>query len=231
LLNLYCEEFFLLQLSSAAQDTLKYIYVLRRQTGNVTNQALAKKLNVKPATITKMLKRLARLGFIIYEPYLSVELTESGRKVALEVIRHHRLIELYLARRLGFTWDEVHCEAEILEHVISEKLEQRIVEDLGDVRTCPHGHPVPTENGQIHEEDLDILSNYSVGDRLRIGEVMDDDSDALRYIGSLGILPGCSVKILEKTPFEGPIRIKVDSNVREITPNLASRIYAIRRSG
>jgi DtxR family Mn-dependent transcriptional regulator len=205
--------------------------MLRRQTGNATNQALAKKLNVKPATITKMLKRLARLGFIIYEPYLSVGLTESGRKVALEVIRHHRLLELYLARRLGFTWDEVHSEAEILEHVISEKLEHRIVEDLGDVRTCPHGHPVPTKNGQIHEEDLDILSNYSVGDRLRISEVMDDDSDALRYIGSLGIIPGCSVEILDKTPFEGPIRIKVDSNVREITPTLASMIYATKRIG
>jgi len=221
----------LLQLSQAAQDTLKYIYLLRRQTGNATNQVLAKKLNVKPATITKTLKRLARLGFVIYEPYHGVGLTDSGRKVALEVIRHHRLIELYLVRRLGFAWDEVHSEAEILEHAISERLEQRIAEDLEDVRTDPHGHPVPTEDGQIYEEDSDILSNYSVGDRLRIIEVMDDDSDALRYIGSLGILPRCSVTILDKAPFEGAIRLKVDSNIREITPKLASMIYATRRRG
>lgn len=221
----------MLQLSQAAQDTLKYIYLLRRQTGNATNQALAKKLNVKPATITKTLKRLARLGFAIYKPYHGVGLTDSGRKVALEVIRHHRLIELYLVRRLGFTWDEVHSEAESLEHAISERLEQRIAEDLEDVRTDPHGHSVPTEDGQIYEEDSNILSNHSVGDRLRIIKVMDDNSDALRYIGSLGILPGCSVTILDKAPFEGTIRLKVDSNVREITPKLASMIYATRRSG
>jgi len=219
----------LLQLSPAVQDTLKNIYLLRRRAGNATNQALAEKLNVKPATVTKMLKQLARLGFVIYEPYHGVRLTDSGRKVALEVIRHHRLLELYLFRKLGFTWDEVHNEAESLEHVISEKLEQRIAEDLGDVRTDPHGHPVPTEDGEIHEEDSDILSNHSVGDRLRIIKVMDDDSEALRYIDSLGILPGFSVEILYKAPFEGPIRIKVDSNVREITPKLASMIYATKR--
>jgi DtxR family Mn-dependent transcriptional regulator len=218
----------LLQLSSAAQDTLKNIYLVRRRSGNATNQALAEKLNVKPATVTKMLKRLARLGFIIYEPYQGVRLTDSGRTVAFEVIRHHRLLELYLFRKLGFAWDEVHDEAESLEHVISEKVEQRIAEDLGDVRTDPHGHPVPTKDGQIHEEDFDILSNYSVGDRLHIVEVMDDDSDALRYLDSLGILPGCLVEILSKTPFEGPIRVKVDSKVKEIPPKLASMIYVIR---
>jgi DtxR family Mn-dependent transcriptional regulator len=219
----------LLQLSPAVQDTLKYIYLLRRRTGNATNQALAEKLNVKPATVTKKLKHLARLGFVIYEPYHGVGLTDSGRKVALEVIRHHRLLELYLFRKLGFAWDKVHDEAESLEHVISEKVEQRIAEDLGDVRTDPHGQPVPTEDGQIYEEDSDILSNYSVGDRLRIIEVMDDNSDALRYIGSLGILPGVSVEILYKAPFEGPIKVKVDSNVREITPTLAGMIYATKR--
>lgn len=219
----------MLQLSPSAQDTLKYIYLLRRRTGNATNKVLAEKLNVKPATITKMLKRLAHLGYIVYKPYYGVELTQPGRKVALEVIRHHRLVELFLVRRLGFTWDEVHSEAESLEHVISERLEQRIAEDLGEVRTDPHGQPVPTEEGQIQEEDSDILSNHPVGGRLCIVEVMDDDSDALRYLGSLGILPGCSVEILDKAPFEGPIRIKVDSNVREITPKLASMIYATGR--
>jgi DtxR family Mn-dependent transcriptional regulator len=216
------------QLSSAAEDTLKNIYLLRRRAGNATNQALAEKLNVKPATVTKMLKRLARLGYIIYEPYYSVRLTDSGRKVACEVIRHHRLLELYLFRKLRFAWDEVHDEAESLEHVISEKVEHRIAEDLGDVRTDPHGHPVPTKDGQIHEEDFDILSNCSVGNRLHVLEVMDDDSDALRYIGSLGILPGRSVEILDKAPFEGPIRVKVDSNVREISPKLASMIHVTR---
>lgn len=217
------------QLSSPAQDVLKYIYLLRRRTGNATNQALAEKLNVKPATITKMLKRLARLGYIVYEPYRGAELTESGREVVLEVLRHHRLIELYLVRNLGFTWDEVHSEAESLEHAISEKLERRIAEELGDVRTDPHGQPVPTEDGKIHEEDSDILSNYSIGDKLRVVEVIDDCSDALRYIGSLGIFPECSVEILDKAPFEGPIKIKVNSNIREITPKLASMIYATKR--
>ena len=216
------------QLSPPAQDVLKHIYLLRRRTGNATNQALAEKLGVKPATITKMLKRLARLGYIVYEPYQGAELTESGRKVVLEVLRHHRLIELYLVRKLGFTWDEVHSEAESLEHAISEKLERRIAKELGDVKTDPHGQPVPTQDGQIHEENSDILSNYSIGDKLCIVEVIDDCSDALRYIGSLGIFPGCSIEILDRAPFEGPIRIKVNSNVREIAPKLASMIYATK---
>jgi len=189
---------------------------------------LAEKLGVKPATITKMLKRLARFGYIVYEPYQGAELTESGRKVVLEVLRHHRLIELYLVRKLGFTWDEVHSEAESLEHAISEKLERRIAKELGDVKTDPHGQPVPTQDGQIHEENSDILSNYSIGDKLCIVEVIDDCSDALRYIGSLGIFPGCSIEILDRAPFEGPIRIKVNSNVREIAPKLASMIYATK---
>lgn len=217
-------------LSPVSQDTLKCIYMVQRRTGNAINKVLAEKLSVKPATITKMLKRLACLGFISYKPYCGVVLTESGTKAALEVIRRHRLIELYLVKRLGFTWDEVHSEAESLEHAISERLEQRLAEDLGDVRNDPHGNPVPTKDGQIHEIKSVILSNYSVGDRLRIVEVMEDDSEALRYIGFLGLLPGCSVEILEMTPFEGPIRIKVDSNVREITPKLASMIYAVKRS-
>lgn len=204
--------------------------MLQSRTGKATNQSLAKRLNVKPATITKMLKRLASMEYVIYEPYYGAKLTESGRRVAMEVIRHHRLLELYLFRKLGFAWDEVHDEACRLEHVISEKLEQRIVEDLGDVRTDPHGHPVPTEDGQIHEIKSVILSNHSVGDRLRIVEVMDDDSDALRYLGSMGLFPGCSVEILEKTLFEGPIRTKVDSNVREIPLKLASMIYATKRN-
>ena len=220
----------LYQLSPACQDTIKCIYMLQSRTGKATNQSLAKRLNVKPATITKMLKRLASMEYVIYEPYYGAKLTESGRRVAMDVIRHHRLLELYLFRKLGFAWDEVHDEACRLEHVISEKLEQRIVEDLGDVRTDPHGHPVPTEDGQIHEIKSVILSNHSVGDRLRIVEVMDDDSDALRYLGSMGLFPGCSVEILEKTLFEGPIRTKVDSNVREIPLKLASMIYATKRN-
>ena len=211
------------------EDTLKYIYLLRCRAGNATNQALAEKLNVKPATVTKMLKRLARLGFVIYEPYHGVGLTDSGRKVALEVIRHHRLLELYLYKKLGFTWDKVHDEAENLEHVISDKVEQSIAQNLGDVSTDPHGHPVPTKDGQIHEEESDLLSNFSVGDRLRIIEVLDDNSEALRHLGSLGVLPGVAVEILDKAPFEGPINIKVDSNVTNITPKLASMIYATKR--
>jgi len=208
---------------------MKFIYLLRRRTGNASNQALAEKLNVKPATVTKMLRRLATLGYVVYEPYHGTELTELGRKVALHVLRHHRLLELYLVRNLGYTWDEVHSEAERLEHAISEKLEQRIVKNLADVRTDPHGQPVPTEDGQIHEEDSDVLSNYSVGDKLCVVEVLDHDSDVLRYLGSLGILPGRSVEIIGEAPFEGPIRIKVNSKIREITPKLATMIYAARQ--
>ena len=218
------------QLSPAAQDTLKFVYLLRRRTGNANNQALAEKLNVKPATITKMLKRLASLGFISYEPYRGAGLTESGRKVALEVIRHHRLLELYLVSKLGFTWDEVHSEAEILEHAISERLEQGIAKELGDIRADPHGHPVPTKDGQIHEIESSPLSSHSVGDRLCIVEVMDDNSEALRYLSSMGIIPGCSIEIIDKMLFEGPIRVKVDSNVRAVTPKLASMVYVTNRN-
>src|SRR5437588_9006838 len=160
--------------SSAVQDYAKAIYALQSRGGDaVSTNALAERLGVTPASASGMVKRLGELGLVEHRPYRGVSLTESGRRVALEVIRHHRLLELYLVESLGVPWDRVHDEAEVLEHVLSEQLEELIAAKLGDPTHDPHGDPIPTRELEIEEGSTASLQTLSVGDRGRFTRISD----------------------------------------------------------
>jgi DtxR family Mn-dependent transcriptional regulator len=196
-----------LEVSSAVQDYAKAIYSLerRRQGDPVTTNALAERLDVSPASASSMVKRLAGLGLVEHAPYKGVVLTRRGMNVALEVLRHHRLLERYLAEELGVPWDRVHDEAEVLEHVLSEELEEVIAAKLGHPTIDPHGDPIPTVDLEIVEPVTAAMDRADVGDRGVFVRVSDSDPEMLRYLGARGIAPGDSFVVVDKQPFGGPI--------------------------
>ena len=196
--------------SHAVQDYAKAIYSLsRRGSETVATSALADRLAVSPASASAMAKRLAELGLVTHEPYHGVRLTESGEKLALEVIRHHRLIELYLSEALGMPWDRVHDEAEVLEHAISEELSELIAEKLGDPTHDPHGDPIPTRDGRIEEGATRSLAESEPGERVVLTRVSDSDPAMLRYLGERGIEPGTRLEVIGREPFGGPLNVRV----------------------
>ena len=199
------------EISHAAQDYAKAIYSLsRRGQESVSTSALAERLGVSPASASAMVKRLAELGFVSHEPYRGVNLTPAGEKVALEVIRHHRLLELYLSEALGMPWDRVHDEAEVLEHAISEELSDLIAEKLGDPTHDPHGDPIPTRDGRIEEQVTRSLADIQPGDRVVLARVSDSDPAMLRYLGERGIEPGTPLEVVGREPFGGPLNVRVE---------------------
>ncbi len=206
------------------EDYLKAIYSLRQSDESVRPVALAARLNVKPPTVTAMLKTLADLQLIRYEPYRGVELTETGEQIALEIVRHHRLIELYLVKALGFSWDEVHDEAEVLEHFISEKLEARIADYLDNPTHDPHGDPIPTLDGTLPESSAQSLADLPEKARAHIVRVSDQDGDRLRYIAKLGLVPGAQIQVIESAPFDGPVSVQVGKAVHAVDRRLARMI-------
>ncbi len=212
------------RLSTAIEDYLKAIYSLQQDGEQVGTTLLAERLNVKPASVSGMLKKLAELGLVQHTPYYGVALTTSGEKIALEVLRHHRLIELYLVEALGYTWDEVHPEAEELEHVISEKLEARIAAWLGNPTHDPHGDPIPSLDGHLPREATQPLHMLDIGEGGTISQVLVQDPDRLRYLASLGMVPGASVRISARAPFEGPITAFVDGRDQVLDARLAKTI-------
>ncbi len=201
--------------SSAVEDYAKAIYALEhRGEGPVTTTALAERLGVTPASASGMVRKLSELGLVSHEPYRGVMLTDAGRRVALEVLRHHRLLELLLAD-LGLPWDRVHDEAEVLEHHISEDLEQLIAVRLGHPTHDPHGDPIPTADLTIDEGITVALDALEPGARGRFVRVSDADPDMLRYLGERGIAPGDLLEVVDKHPFEGPtfVRFGKDTHV------------------
>ncbi len=212
------------QITPVVEDYLKAIYNLAEASGQVRTVPLAESLNVKPASVTAMLKTLAELKLVEYEPYYGVTLTDAGVKVALEVIRHHRLIELYLVEALGFSWDEVHEEAEALEHVISEKLEARIAAHLGHPMLDPHGDPIPRLDGTVPDISALRLADVPKGKEARIVRVSDQQAERLRYVAELGLIPGASVKVTERAPFEGPVTIRVGKKTHALDWKLTTTI-------
>ncbi len=206
------------------EDYLKAIYTLEQREGQVRTVALAEVLSVKPPTVTAMLKTLSNFKFIEYEPYRGVELTEKGRLIALEIVRHHRLIELYLVEALGFSWDEVHAEAEVLEHFISEKLEARIAEYLGNPTHDPHGDPIPALDGTMPDHSIISLAESPEKTDYLITRVATQNSEKLRYLADLGLIPGERVKILAKAPFDGPITVEVGGQIHALDNRLARTI-------
>lgn len=207
------------------EDYLKVIYGLDERGERVTTQAIASQLDVAPPSVTGMLKRLDDLKLIVHERYRSIALTEAGRKVALEVVRHHRLLELYLAEALGYSWDEVHDEADRLEHLISEEFERRIDAALGYPTTDPHGDPIPSESGDVSSVSDDRLAAMGAGESATVVRVSDTDAERLRYLGTLGLYPDADITVLERMPFNGPLRVKVGDDEHVLGLELADAIH------
>jgi len=213
-------------LSVAVQDYLKAIYALESAGERVTTSALASRMHVSAPSATAMTKRLDELGLVERLPYRGVALTDAGRMNALEVLRHHRLLERYLVDRLGLSLDEVHAEAELLEHALSEVLEARIDEDLGYPTHDPHGDPIPDSELRLtHAEDRTLLE-LEPGARVSIARVPDDDPALLRYLGTLGLVPGSRLELVARAPFDGPVTVRTDRGEHAISRDLADRIAA-----
>jgi DtxR family Mn-dependent transcriptional regulator len=217
-------------LSEAVQDYLKAIYKLEELGGVVTTSALAGAMEVAAASATGMVKKLAGLKLVRHNPYQGVVLTRTGKKMALEVIRHHRLLELYLAEALGYTWDKVHEEAERLEHVISEEFEEKIFESLGRPTRDPHGEPIPGKDGTVPAEARERLSDMEPGDAGVIRQVTDSTAEMLRYLGERGLVPDAPVKVMEKAPFDGPLTVRTGDAAHALGQELARRIWVGDRS-
>jgi DtxR family Mn-dependent transcriptional regulator len=199
-----------MQVSDAVQDYAKAIYALERRSGGepVLTNDLAARLGVTPASASSMAKKLADLGLVEHKPYRGVNLTREGRRVALEVLRHHRLLELFLAEHLGVPWDRVHEEAEALEHAISEDLEARIAAKLGHPTHDPHGDPIPSVELVIDEGETAALEAVEVGARGRLVRVSDSDPEMLRYLERRGIRIGDRFELVDRQPFEGPVTVR-----------------------
>jgi DtxR family Mn-dependent transcriptional regulator len=209
--------------SEAVEDYAKAIYSLaRRGNGPVTTNDLAQRLGVTPASASAMVKRLATMGLLDHAPYHGVELTDAGERLALEVMRHHRLLELYLAEHLDVPWDRVHDEAEALEHVLSEDLEARIAAKLGHPTHDPHGDPIPDAQLRIEEGQSSRLSDLVAGDRGRFVRVSDSNPEMLRYLGERGIALGDSCEVLDRQPFDGPLTVRFGDELHVLGGSLAA---------
>jgi DtxR family Mn-dependent transcriptional regulator len=212
------------QVTSAMEDYLKAIYRLEERGSAVTTHQLANELDVSGASVTNMLKRLAELKLVDYSRYKGVTLTEPGRKIALEIIRHHRLLELYLSESLGMAWHEVHAEAERLEHHLSEEVEARMDSALGFPTRDPHGDPIPSPDLAIDEVSSVNLTALKEGERGTITRVSDRDPAQLEYLGSLGLYPGAVITLIKRLPFEGPFQVAVGGKTAMIGPPLAQLV-------
>jgi len=197
--------------SEAIDDYLKAIYELAGVDQRASTVAISKKLEVAPASVTGMLRKLAEQDppWIDYEKHHGACLAARGRERALEVIRHHRLIELFLHDTLDYEWDEVHDEAEKLEHAISERFEERIAAKLGDPEVDPHGHPIPRKDGTIPTRDERALLDLESGANAVVSSVSDRNPELLRYLSKLGIRPGVRLTLVERSPFDGPLMLRV----------------------
>ena len=212
------------QLSHAMQDYLKEIFHLSEDGGAVSTAALAARLGVAPPSVTNMVKRLAELGMVDHSPYRGIELTPTGRRVAVEVVRHHRLIELYLTEFLDVPWDKVHDEAERLEHVISEDIESRMAEKLGQPDFDPHGDPIPTFEGAIQAQPRLALWDVPPGGEVVVARVSDRDSGLLAYLSQIGLIPGSVVEVVDMSLYAGTQTVRVQGAERVIGADLARTI-------
>jgi DtxR family Mn-dependent transcriptional regulator len=212
--------------SPSIEDYLKVVYKLEEREGSppVSTGDVARSMEVSPASASNMIKRLDDLGFLTYEAYEGATLTTPGRTVALEVLRHHRLLELYLKEVMGFSWDEIHEEAEILEHHISERFESRIEEMLGHPSRDPHGHPIPTRDGTVDELPTRSLADLEVGDAAPIDHIADEDGELLDLLEQRGLLPGATVAVVETRPLDGLLVVAVDGTEQLIGTPVAQKV-------
>ncbi len=206
------------------EDYLKRIYQLREEGADVATLQLAEELGFSGPSVTNMIKRLHELRLVEHRPYHGVRLTPAGERVALEVVRHHRLLELYLAETLGYAWDEVHEEAERLEHHVSDELEARMDSVLGYPTHDPHGDPIPSATGHMPEVSSLRLTDLAPGEPAIVVRVSDRDPEQLRFLGGLGLRPGVTVTLVERLPFDGPLRIEFDGVEHVIGLPLAANV-------
>lgn len=219
------EESALATLTHAAQDYLKAIYLLERDEVAVTTSALAARMGVSAPSATAMTKRLAELGLAERRPYRGVRLTERGHRAALELLRHHRLLERFLVDQLGMRLDEVHAEADRLEHAISETLEAKIDAKLGHPTHDPHGDPIPDAKLSLsHANAHRGLDELDVGEDATVRSVPDGDRALLRYLESLGLVPGAHIEVVARGPFGGPITVRTRAGETPLAAELAASV-------
>lgn len=214
-------------LTDSIQDYLKSIYELTDNNKPASTTSLAARLGIKPASVTGMLQKLAsaKSPLVDYHKHKGVKLTAKGRRAALEVIRHHRLLETWLVRSLGYSWDEVHSEAEKLEHVISEDLEARIASELGNPVRDPHGDLIPNIDLIMPQDVTTPLSILRPPQKAVILRVKTDDVDLLRHLETLGLIPGAQLEIIDYSQYDNNVTVKVDRQVTVVGPNITQRIY------
>jgi DtxR family Mn-dependent transcriptional regulator len=213
------------ELTGPVEDYLKAIFELEQSGEPAETNAIARMLNIAPASVSGMVRRLSDQGLITHERYHGARLTASGRRAALRTIRRHRVIEAYLTSALGYSWDRVHDEAERLEHAASDELIDRMAAAIGEPETDPHGAPIPTREGTLNERALVPLSSLEPGKSARVERVSDDkDADRLRYLAELGIVPGAEIQVIAREPYGGPIAVRIGDEKRTIGPELASQI-------
>ena len=210
-------------LSQSVQDYLKELYKLQAG-GRASTSALAGRMEVAPASATAMLKKLGGLGLVEHEPYRGARLTPAGERIAIEMIRHHRLLEQYLSKTLGLSIDAVHAEADRLEHALSEELEAAIDESLGFPTHDPHGDPIPSAALELDHPEHRTLADLEPGKSARIERVPDSDPALLRYLDELGLVPGARVRLSAAAPFDGPVTIASRGGEHAISRELAARI-------
>lgn len=213
-------------LTRSQQDYLKALYHLRGDQRSVPTGDLAQRLNVSSPSVSEMTAKLNAQGLVEHDRYRGQQLTKEGRRVAVELVRHHRLLEMFLVQVLGYTWDEVHDEAERLEHVISERMEDRIFEVLGRPELDPHGHEIPSRDGRVRRRhDERSLDACARGERLVIAAVADDDPERLRAIERRGLVPGARISIESTSEFDGPVEVRLDGRLVSVPLGLARGIY------
>ena len=211
--------------SQAIEDYLRAIYELQSTEDQVGTSLLAERLGVTPASVTGMIKKLAEMKLVVYEPYQGVKLTRAGQKIALEVLRHHRLVERFLAEALGVPWDRVNEEAHKIEHVLSEDLEERMDAMLGHPTTDPHGSPIPRPDGTIDESASTRLADLQVGQSAVVAEVGDHDAALLRYLGELGLYPRSAVAVMAVVPFDGLMTVQIGNKQYALSRAVATEIF------
>jgi DtxR family Mn-dependent transcriptional regulator len=217
-------------LSRSVEDYLKVIYSLCSRGEPASTSSIADALDVQPASVTGMVKRLDEAGLLEHVPYRGVELTEAGTREALRILRRHRILETYLTEQLGFSWEEVHAEAERLEHAASDTLIEKMAAALEDPRHDPHGAPIPTRGGEIEATDSMTLAEISTGETAQIRAVRDDDRERLRTLEATGLVPGVHVTVVGRFASRGLLQVKVgsdDDRALEVELTVARRVYVV----
>jgi DtxR family transcriptional regulator, Mn-dependent transcriptional regulator len=212
-------------LTKTREDYLEIIFHLESEGKNAATNEIASHLKISSASVSEHLRKLAKEGLISYQPYKKIALTPKGRKIALDVVRRHRLAERFLTDKLGVKWEEVHDEAHRLEHDISKVVEDKMYKMLGEPETCPHGNPVPDQNGRIKEEPSKPLVDFEKDDKLRIVKITDEEPKLLCYLATLGLMPKTHIRVEQKAPFNGPIMVKVGSAVYALGRKIAEAIW------